>query len=224
MASLNKGIIIASTIGAGGIGAGSYYGYHTFNKETKDHQQKPPIVNIGSKLKSEKYTLLKADSKNFNEVLTNYKTSIKSPDTPDFEGFNGEGKDNETAEAILLRHCQTILKNEKLDSGDYAKAKKWCVEPITVTSLLKARGVTALEIADSPGELQTQWSNKVKAYRSSQESRIEGLAFTSSKETSPTSDEITNIKNSCKGIKDKKNHEDKFEENLKAFKAWCSNN
>ncbi|OAL10498.1 hypothetical protein A6V39_00340 [Candidatus Mycoplasma haematobovis] len=194
---------------SGGIAGG---GYALFPSSTKNE--------ITKELISKHYTILTNDPSNkthWDSIIASYKALTTPPQNSlKFAELTGNEDD---AVSKLQGICNKLLNPSSSTTLDTdKKAEKWCVEPISVSAILEKRGIK--QIANSA---QTNWESKIILHRSEQDTnkKISNLSIGTTGTINP--EHLTDIKNKCRDIGNKKNHEDKYDENLTKFTSWCAN-
>ncbi|AEG73644.1 hypothetical protein MHF_1410 [Mycoplasma haemofelis Ohio2] len=222
MTSLAKG-----AIGLGGLGtvAGGGLLAHSLAKG----DQKSALIK---KLESDKFTILNLD--------TSKQESENSGWQKIFLGYSSlsDGKENrkignltlsasgDKQEGInqLKKACSSLLNTEG-DSSNFEKnyqlATQWCVEPVSIESLLQKQGTPFL---DTGANNNQGWTEVAKAYEKAQSSTNKPLneVTWSSVSNSNYDANITNIKNACNTRKTKSSHEEGFLNALKEAQSWCT--
>ncbi|OAL09994.1 hypothetical protein A6V39_03715 [Candidatus Mycoplasma haematobovis] len=199
-----------SLLGAGGVAGGGLLISKYLNWK-----------NVETRLKEDKYELLTNDQTNddkWAEILKNYKTVTQKHNNLAFSGFIG---DEDDAKSMLQKHCKVALIS--YDENDYKKAAKWCVVPVSATDLLEKRGFKALKTGSDSSADNERWTDKVKKHKSESNEalKFDGITLTSGKDQAIEQD-LQNLKAKCDGIKDKKSHEEGFDDFVKQYEAWCS--
>ncbi|OAL09991.1 hypothetical protein A6V39_03700 [Candidatus Mycoplasma haematobovis] len=231
-----KSLAAKSTIGLvglGGLGAGGYYGISALNgsTEVQKKESEPKTPSIEEALRNEGYTLLSEDSQNndsWNTILSSYKTVIKQHTNLAFENFTGEepaGGATPTAVATLKQKCKDITVKDSNNKEMLKKARKWCVTPIDVAKLLKAKGFNALQTnIGEENQEKNEWTEKIKAYRTAKKNNSSIGQFVEIEDNAEvTPQNIAAAKTKCQEFAKILSHADTFETSLSSYEAWCGN-
>ncbi|CBY93307.1 hypothetical protein HF1_12990 [Mycoplasma haemofelis str. Langford 1] len=153
------------------------------------------------------------------KLLTNQKAHLK------IQGLTLGSSENQQEGIIKLKtECSKLLKIEE-DSSDlkknYQLASKWCVKPISVETLLKARGITYLDTSSNTEE----WTKIAKRYESDKNAQKDTImSDVTNWTTVPDNNYSANIKliqDACNSRKTKNSYEEDFEKSLKETQSWC---
>lgn len=222
-----KSLAIKSAIGIAGVGGATFVAFQGYQ-----YSKKEQTVNdsVADKLTENKYKLLTDNSNTWATVLEKYKELLKSSQEFKFDSFDGTkpSDSSEKAEDILKHHCKGALSKKKSDTDSnvaFEKAKKWCVEPISISKLLTAQKYDVLK---AEGDLQqkdkSKWDEKIKQYRTSNEKtkKFENLNLGNDSAEVEEANYKT-IREKCNEVNKIMNHDATFEEDLKGFVLWCVN-
>ncbi|CBY93298.1 hypothetical protein HF1_12900 [Mycoplasma haemofelis str. Langford 1] len=220
-------IALKGAMGVGGIGATVGGGFLAHSVMSKSEPKK----TLAKQLTDDGFTLINLDTTRTEEstsgwkkILDSYKTiTAKKPELK-IGTFSLETKDLEDINK-LKNACASVLKLEE-GSSEFTKhhsiASKWCVEPISVNSLLSKRGIILLSTEGS--ENADAWTTIAKDYAANKKANSkEPMDGVDSTEVSGTdySGNISKIQTACNTRKTKSSHEEEFEKYLEDVQQWC---
>ncbi|OAL10703.1 hypothetical protein A6V39_01365 [Candidatus Mycoplasma haematobovis] len=216
-----KPLLIKSAIGlagAGGIGFTAHQGYQAFqSKYVREEKNK-----VKSQLESKGYIPLTKGSTHFTAILSSYTTISKAKAALKFGTFTGEG-DTRDPKDILWEHCQNAF-NDDVSDDLFNKTRKWCVEPISVSSILTKQGHTKLDTSSQDVGIKGKWDAKITKHRKQDSTQKIATLDVGTGVTEITDEHRNRIKQKCNEIGEVKSHDDKYEDNLGIFKIWCIDN
>ncbi|CBY93351.1 hypothetical protein HF1_13430 [Mycoplasma haemofelis str. Langford 1] len=219
--------IAKGAIGLGGVGTATGEGIlanHLINSKEER--------NLSSKLKEDKFILLnldvskqESDDSKWQTIFTSYEALTTDKANLKIGNLTLTSGDKNAGIKQLKEACSSLL-NTQPESSDFDKnyqlASQWCVEPISVESILQKRGITYLDTTGS--ENSKEWGEIAKEYEKIQTEAKKPLSeVTWTQVTSNNySANITAIKEACKKRKEKSSHQEGFSDALKEAQSWCS--
>lgn len=213
---LTKSLLIKSAIGVGAIGGLGFVGYQAINSQLSKKEEN----KILKQLTEEGYTALTKESQYFEEILGSYKKATKLK----FDNFTGSEADTDAKKPkdILWEHCENTFSAEANDDL-LSKARKWCVEPITVSAMLNEKKLPKFNKDSSDNGVKDAWDKKIEKYRKLSSAKQIFSELNLDTDGKPITDEHRdNLNKKCEGTGDTKNHNDKYEDNLQIFETWCT--
>ncbi|AEG73646.1 hypothetical protein MHF_1412 [Mycoplasma haemofelis Ohio2] len=212
----------------GGVGAAAGGGYLIHSSLPKEE----PKTSLASKLEEDKFTPLNLDtSKTENQnspwkkILSSYKSLTASKTEFKIGNLSLKSDDNKGINQ-LKDACSDLLKTLE-DSSNFASnyklASRWCVEPISISSLLSKRGTPHLNTTESEDtEAWTALAKKYEEHKKTNKELMDGVSWTEVSNTDYTAN-INQIKSACNTRKDKSSHDDEaFEKHLREVQTWCT--
>ncbi|AEW45143.1 hypothetical protein MHC_01385 [Mycoplasma haemocanis str. Illinois] len=167
------------------------------------------IKSVSDKLKEEHFTPITEES-DWNKMLTKYNQQKNEVDGR----FTSKNEDVKIEE--LKSSCKEILSEDSVNSKNYAKARRWCTIPKTLSNLLTSHKLTLLNTNDGNESSKGDWEKLQKAYETSSDNRITGLDL-----GSVANDKWKKLKAKCKEISEKDSTEVNFETLFSNLKKWC---
>ncbi|AEG72772.1 hypothetical protein MHF_0500 [Mycoplasma haemofelis Ohio2] len=205
MTNLTKGLASLGTIGAATGG-----GILIKNKLSSGEKE----ISVSRRLTKEGYTLLNASvDAEWNTTLEKHKSDqIKHPK---FQPTSSDLR-------ALQEACKSILRKTEVSEDDYKKAKKWCVKPVSVRELIKAKNKNLLDVDKSGDENKGEWQKLSERYEKEGKGSkaIEGLTIPPS--SGKTEDDWKQLRTKCKELADKDFWSDKYDEELDKVIMWCT--
>ncbi|AEW45234.1 hypothetical protein MHC_01840 [Mycoplasma haemocanis str. Illinois] len=205
MTNLTKGLISLSTIGAATGG-----GILIKNKLSSEVKR----ISISQRLTQEGYTFLNAaNDAEWGTTLEKHKSDqIKHPK---FQLSSSNLRE-------LQEVCKSELMKTEYSEDDYKKAKKWCVKPISVRELIKAKNKNLLDVDKSGEENKEEWKKLSDQYEATGkgDKAIEGLTIPPS--SGKTENDWKQLRTKCKELADKDFWSDKYDEELDKAIMWCT--
>ncbi|CBY93354.1 hypothetical protein HF1_13460 [Mycoplasma haemofelis str. Langford 1] len=222
MSTAIKGAIAASGVGTA-VGGG-FLAKSLMSGEN-------PRKSLSSKLREAKFTPLNTDTSRteaegsgWKKVFDSYVKVTKTKSELKIGALSLEEGD---AAGInkLKGICSSVLKmgeGSPAFESNYKLASKWCVEPISVEDLLKARNITFLDTTGSTNE--TEWTNVAKRYETEHKANshvvMSGVEWTTVSDSNYSSN-AGKIKTACGTKKSKSSYEEEFEKSLEEAQRWC---
>ncbi|AEG73655.1 hypothetical protein MHF_1421 [Mycoplasma haemofelis Ohio2] len=220
--------IAKGAIGLGGVGTatgGGILANHLINSKEER--------NLSSKLKEDKFTLLnldvskqESDDSKWQTIFTSYATLTTDKANLKIGNLTLNSAGDKNAGIKQLKEVCSSLLNTQPESSDFDKnyqlASQWCVEPISVGSILQKRGITYLDTTGS--ENSKEWGEIAKEYEKIQTESKKPLSEVTWTQVASEdySTNITAIKGACNTRKAKSSHQEGFLDALKEAQSWCS--
>ncbi|CBY92823.1 hypothetical protein HF1_08150 [Mycoplasma haemofelis str. Langford 1] len=190
-------ISLAGATGAVGTAAAGAYHYGAFSSKSP---------NIGDRLQTEKYTLLKeSDSTNWTKSLAQYKKKNSDKST--------------YTEKELKDLCKKLLSQEERENDSYSEARKYCVVPTTISGRLTSLNLNVLDATGS-GDVE-KWKGLSKEYKTKgiDSKKLDDLVNTN---ISDENDSGNTLKSKCKTVLEKEHWDDNYDSLIKGAESWCT--
>lgn len=131
------------------------------------------------------------------------------------------GDEDATESAKSLRQtCQKAINSSDYTNNDLLlSAGKWCVKPISIKDLA-GKQRTVLDLDESQDNEKDKWDEKVDDY--AKDGATNKITDVDLKTKLNDAEDRKKIKLGCKGLVDKQNYEEDFEEKYSQFQEWCT--
>ncbi|CBY93358.1 hypothetical protein HF1_13500 [Mycoplasma haemofelis str. Langford 1] len=200
------------TAACGGVVGGSFLIKNSLNSEDK---------SLAAKLKDQKYKLLAFDNTHNNHwtsIASAYKEQTTSKADLKIQGITISGT-TESDLTALKGACKSIVEAD-FSKANHDLAIKWCVIPETVSERISKDGKKVLKLDSTDSNEKSSWTSLVTKHKEVQgtDKKFSDLTLN----TATDDNEISKLREKCKGIKDKKNYETDYDSSYQKFSDFCS--
>ncbi|AEG72705.1 hypothetical protein MHF_0429 [Mycoplasma haemofelis Ohio2] len=204
MTNLTKGL---ASLGVAGAAAG---GGILIKNQLTPNEEKP---SVSKRLENEGYTILKESmDSDWSTTLTKHKdTQVKHP------------KFLLTSQELpsLKAACKDVLVRTDVSEDNYKKAKKWCVKPVSIGDLIKAKRLNLLDTTKTDETGKEQWKPLADEYVNTGKGVNQITGLTLPLTSGNREDDWKQLRTKCKELIAKDFWSEQYGDELSKSIMWC---